>query len=67
MQVLRKGDQATDVRLTRNELILLNNALNEVCNGVHIEEPEFSTRLGSGRDEALSLLAALAGILRNSN
>ena len=48
------------------ELLLLNNALNEVCNGVHLDEVEFSTRLGVSRDEARRLLrlvnAALKGI-----
>jgi len=48
------------------ELLLLNNALNEVCNGVHLDEAEFSTRLGVSRDEARRLLrllnAALKGI-----
>jgi hypothetical protein len=48
------------------ELLLLNNALNEICNGVHLDEAEFSTRLGVPRDEARRLLrlvsAALKGI-----
>lgn len=35
------------VEFTRLELVLLNNALNEICNGPNaIEEWEFHTRLG---------------------
>jgi len=32
------------VRMTRDDLVLLKNALNEVCHGVKI--PAFDTRLG---------------------
>jgi hypothetical protein len=47
---------ATGVRidLTWDELVLFNNALNEVCNGIDVWE--FSTRLGATRDEARQLL-----------
>lgn len=41
------------VGFTENELILLANALNEVCNGIDI--PEFDTRLGVSIDEARKL------------
>jgi len=48
---------------TRDELVLLNNALNEVCNGAAIEDWEFSTRLGADRSEALSLLRQLGAAI----
>jgi hypothetical protein len=35
--------------------VLVNNALNEVCNGIEI--PAFSTRLGATKSEARQLLA----------
>jgi hypothetical protein len=41
---------------TEAELVLVNNALNEVCNGLAIEEPEFATRLGADRETAERLL-----------
>jgi hypothetical protein len=43
-----------------NELLLLTNALNEVCNGLDL--PEFATRLGTERDEALQLLKSIGGL-----
>ena len=45
--------------VSRDELMLINNALNEVCNGVHElgHDGEFSTRLGRSREEAKQLLA----------
>jgi predicted DNA-binding protein (UPF0251 family) len=35
--------------VTADELVAIRNALNEVCHGVHIEDPEFATRLGVSR------------------
>ena len=53
-------DDSVLVHLNRDELALLNNALNEVCHGVKI--PAFSTRLGSTREEAKNLLQQI-GVL----
>jgi hypothetical protein len=44
------------IEVTREELMFINNALNEVCHGIHIEDPEFQTRLGGSRDELQSIL-----------
>ncbi len=49
--------------LGEDELALVANALNEVCNGVEIEDFEFSTRLGADRAEARELLAAVSAAL----
>ena len=40
MEVLRLDPHAAEVRLTRSELAIINNALNEICHG--IEVPEFA-------------------------
>jgi hypothetical protein len=55
-------DQLT-LEFSRAELILINNALNEVCNGVNIEEWEFPIRLGASRDEAQALLQKIHALL----
>jgi hypothetical protein len=48
------------VELTRDELVAINSALNEVLHGPDaIEEREFSTRRGVTRREAKDLLAEL--------
>ena len=52
------------VDASKAELLLINNALNEVCNGVGIEDKEFSTRLGFSRDEARRLLRLVDGALK---
>ena len=38
------------------ELEILNNCLNELCNGVWIEDWEFQTRIGWNRQEVKRLL-----------
>lgn len=54
MQVNQTSKDSASVSFTEAELVLLNNALNEVLNGLDI--PEFSTRLGNSRQEAEELL-----------
>jgi hypothetical protein len=46
--------RSVKIELTPDEFLVINNALNEVCNG--LEVPEFSTRIGVDRAEALKLL-----------
>jgi hypothetical protein len=48
------------VFFTPDELLVVSNALNEVCNG--LEVPEFATRLGVDREVALILLKSLGGV-----
>lgn len=60
MNVVLKTGERTLVSLSADEVLGIANALNEVCNGVHISDAEFSTRLGVQR-------AALADLLRQFN
>ncbi len=46
------------VQLSRDELGIINNALNEVCNGIDLEG-EFDTRMGCTVEEARVLLAKI--------
>ena len=52
-----------DSQLSRDELVLASNALNEVCNGVHIPDWELQTRLGVTKEEARKLMAKIAKIV----
>ena len=61
MPVGNTGRHATSVELSRDELEILNNALNEVCHGLDIEE--FSIRMGAGKPEVLKLLHRIASTL----
>ena len=64
MITLGHGGKFADIRLSRHELILINNALNEVCNGVDIEDVEFATRLGADREEMRNLLKNIGSLIR---
>jgi hypothetical protein len=45
------------IHLSSAELVLVNNALNEVANGIGISDSEFQTRLGGSRTKVRQLLA----------
>jgi hypothetical protein len=51
-----------NIELTTQELIILNNALNEVCNGISLGG-EFSTRMGCSLEEARELLDRIGTLL----
>ena len=46
------------VELTKDDLGIINNALNEVCNGIDLEG-EFDTRMGCTLEEARAVLAKI--------
>ncbi|HEY8695181.1 MAG TPA: hypothetical protein VIR57_20825 [Chloroflexota bacterium] len=50
------------VELSQQELVIIVNALNEVCNGFEITE--FSTRIGADRQAAERLLAAVRDVAK---
>ena len=49
------------VELTKDELGIINNALNEVCNGIDLEG-EFDTRMGCTVEQARAVLAKIHGL-----
>jgi len=47
----------SEIKITKDEALILAQALNEICNGPEaIEEWEFHTRIGATREEAENLL-----------
>jgi len=48
---------------THEELVVINNALNEVCNGLSFDDDEFQTRLGYPRALAENLLQKIGKAL----
>lgn len=65
MIVLTSNSEGADLRVSLDELSLLSNLVNEVCNGLHFEDTEFQTRLGRDRTAALDLLAGLRNALEH--
>jgi hypothetical protein len=52
----KKGTPPAPPLFTREELVVINNALNEVCHALNFSEEEFQTRLGYSRAMAQALL-----------
>jgi hypothetical protein len=49
------------VRLSNDELLILNNALNEVCHGLDLVE--FSTRMGAELEDVQELLSQIGKVI----
>jgi hypothetical protein len=62
VKIKSSNEKSATVELTTDELHILNSALNEVCNGIHLEG-EFSTRMGCSLEEARELLEGIHGFL----
>ena len=54
MELKKVDESGAWVVLSPEDLLTVCNALNEVCNGLDV--PEFTTRMGVEREEALCLL-----------
>lgn len=61
MRILTKTRTTTTLEVTKTELEILNNALNEVCHGLDIQE--FATRMGAEKGEVLKVLHRVAEAL----
>ena len=60
MELVESSNQSITLRLSPDEVIILSNALNEICNGIAISE--FETRIGYTREDVETLLAELRQI-----
>jgi hypothetical protein len=54
MEIINITNEKSQISISRDELLILNSALNEVCNGIAIFE--FETRIGANRDRVATLL-----------
>jgi hypothetical protein len=61
MKVLAVSRQNVELRLAENELVMLNNALNEVCHALDLDE--FEARMGASKEQARELLNAIGRLL----
>jgi len=57
-------EQGVTILLSRAELHLVNSAMREIANGVHIPDWEFKTRLGETPADARQLLAEVSNTYR---
>ena len=63
MQVANVNRGGVEVSLSPEELLIINNALNEVVNGFEI--PEFATRIGANSSDVRRLLAQVNTLLEH--
>jgi hypothetical protein len=61
MKVLQQSPSESSVALSIDELMIINNALNEILNGVEI--PGFHSRIGATREEVALLLQQIGKLL----
>ncbi len=56
MKLLAQLEDQVDVRLSLEELVLLRNVLNEICNGMSFTDNDFLAIIDAQRSEAEDLL-----------
>ncbi len=54
MEIIGSKTNKASINITRDELLVINAALNEVCNGIEVFE--FETRIGVDKTCALGVL-----------
>lgn len=64
MSAKKNTDAPAPVHFTHEDLVVINNALNEVCNGLSFSDDEFQTRIGVSRQTAQKVLGKVARALR---
>ncbi|MGY2292800.1 hypothetical protein ACW9H6_23925 [Pseudomonas sp. SDO528_S397] len=61
MEVIGSETNKASINITRAELLVINAALNEVCNGIEVFE--FETRIGVDKTCALGILGEVGRLL----
>jgi hypothetical protein len=57
-----KARDTLNIEFSRQELEIINNALNEVCHGLDLDE--FAARMGANKPEVLKVLHKVASVLQ---
>lgn len=63
MKLLGQNDDQVDLRLNVAELVLLSNALDQICHGFHLTERDFQEIVGVHRSDATMLLRRMSLVL----
>mgnify|MGYP000028174117 CR=1 FL=1 len=61
MNLLSITKDEVEMKLSESELLILNAALNEVCNGINVAE--FETRIGAEKDVVVDFLNKIGCVL----
>ena len=63
MEVIDIRNDGAVVSLDNRDIMIINNALNEICNGISIFE--FDTRIGESRQVVSDLLRKISELVSN--
>lgn len=61
MDLLSVTKDEVEMKLSESDLLILNAALNEVCNGIDVAE--FETRIGAEKEAVTDILNKIGSIL----
>jgi hypothetical protein len=61
MEVINTAAEHSQIEIHRDELLIFNAALNEICNGISVFE--FETRIGADRARVAALLNEVGALL----
>ncbi|MCE2029935.1 hypothetical protein [Sessilibacter corallicola] len=61
MDLIETAENTADVKVSIDELLILNNSLNEVCHG--LDQFEFETRMGASHEDVKGLLKKVGSII----
>lgn len=61
MELIKVVDKQADISLSYDDLVIVNNIFNEVCNGLDVFE--FETRIGKTKEEICYLLEKIGSII----
>jgi hypothetical protein len=61
MEIISTTTECSEVKFDQEELLIINAALNEICNGIELFE--FETRIGAGRERVVTLLKDVGSLL----
>jgi hypothetical protein len=65
MDMIEVNGAKARIAISHEELLIMNAALNEICNGIAMFE--FETRIGANRDRVAALLKEVGALLDQMN
>jgi len=63
MKKLNLKNRRANIQVSLDELVILNNALNEICYGIDMDDAEFSARIGVEHKEGIRLLNEISSLI----
>jgi hypothetical protein len=65
MEIIDTNSVYSKIGISRDELLVVNASLNEVCNGIEVFE--FETRIGASRERVMMLLKEIGLLIDRMN